>query len=419
MYTEDYKHNGFFFRNLLLKLLLIIAIIFLLIWIIPKFTSYKKSNSIKSNIKVTEENTTSDYLKSNLEKLKQASLVYYKDDKLPTNTNDIVLVTLKQLEDEKLITKLTNNKNKACNNKKSYVKLTKLADDYLLKVYINCDGKTDYLLSHVGKYTYCTNTICEKNDSLAKEDNEQPIEEKVQPKENKVENKESEEKNSSPEPESNNSSTPSNSSVSTKLSEFGPWSEYTRTSCQTKAITCNSNDRNCLTEIKLKRQTEQVGKYDKEYYTTHLILNKISTTTINACSNYNYISIQGTAYKTTGNYEEILTLNNKQSTNDWTYQETISTTTTPNFGANKYYKFVGADFTNCTYTCTSSPSYYYDVYVYNKPIFKVTGNEENCIKTTKVINSYSVVKKRETSKREEPLYATACYQSTRTRKIVK
>lgn len=424
MYVEEYQHNGFFFRKILLKILLVLAIIFLLIWIIPKFTSYKKVNANKNSIKIVEENQASVSLKEHLEKLKQASFVYYKEDKLPKNVDDVELVTLKELENEKLITTLRNEKNKVCDTKKSYVKITKLTDDYLLKVYVDCEGVTDYLLVHVGQYSYCTNTICERDDQK-KDDSSQKVEEKEDNTALAI-NDESLDDNDFDEEDDNDDFSDTDSSVrlpvssKAKLSNFGEWSDYVRTSCSTKAVTCAKDDFNCLKEIRLKRQTESVGTYDKEYYTTHLVLNKISSSTVNACSNYNYFTIQGTTYKSIGNYEEILSISNRQSTSNWTYKETISTTTTPNFGSDKYYKFVGADFSNCTYTCTNPVAYYYDVYVYNHPIIKVSNFTSNCTSTSsKVVNSYSVAKKKETSKREERLYATACYQSVRERNIIK
>lgn len=412
MYTEDYQYKGFFFRNLVLKLLLIITIIFIVIWIVPKFISYKPSNK-KTTINIKEENINDDSISTNLSKLKSASLLYYKENKLPKEKNDIELVTLKELQKEKLITELTDSSGKTCDSKKSYAKLTKEEDDYLLKIYVKCDNKDDYLLVHVGEYSYCTNTICEI-DKNKKDENEKEKEEENTPQ--LVNNPQTEETNENLE---NDSHTPPLTSVPIKLSSFTEWSPYTRTSCATSEITCNQNDSTCLTEVRLKKQTEKIGKYIKEYHTSSLVLNRKAIMKAKACSNYNYVIIQGKIYKTLGDYEEILSLNNRQSTSNWSYKGTITTTKTPTFGSNKYYKFIGADFKNCGETCTTNPSYYYDVYEYNKPIIKTSSTTESCNSIIeKSINVYQVTKKLETARREEPLYATACYQSTRTRKKI-
>lgn len=408
MYTEDDQYKGFFFRNLVLKLLLIITIIFIVIWIIPKFLSYKPSNK-KTTINIKEENINDDSISKNLEKLKSASLLYYKENKLPKEKSDIELVTLKELQKEKLITQLTDSTGKACDSKKSYAKLTKEEKDYSLKIYIKCNNKDDYLLAHVGKYSYCTNTICEIDQNKKNENEEENTPQLVN-------NPPTEEIDKSLEEDSQ---TQSSIPTPIKLSNFTEWSPYTRIPCSTSEINCNENDPTCLTEIRLKKQTEKVGKYIKEYHTSSLVLSKKAIIKTRACNNYNYVAIQGKIYKTLGNYEEILSLNNRQSTSNWSYKGTISTTETPTFGSNKYYKFIGADFKNCGETCTTNPSYYYDVYEYNKPITKTNSTTENCNSIIeKSINVYQVIKKLETARREEPLYATACYKSIRTRRKI-
>ncbi len=427
MYTEDYKHNGIFLRRLLLKLLLIFSIIILLIWILPKFISYKPSNK-NNNIKVKEESTDNKLFAENLTKLKDAALVYYKEDKLPLNSGDIQIVTLKELIKENLITNLYNSNKKKCDVKKSYAKITKLTDDYLLKIFISCDSKTDYLLVHVGKYDYCRNYICEKDTTkelLKEEDNnkEDKILDSKQTEKNTINDSKiniSDEVNIEAEPDSKKENTKPNKSSNNKLSAFTSWSEYTRTSCNTANITCDINDFNCLKEIRTKKQIEQVGTYNKKYttYSLSLKLNKVTRT--KACKNYNYVTIQGITYKTTGNYEELFNLNGKNSTSSWTYKETITTKEIPSFGGNTYYRFVGADYSNCTNTCSEAPSYYYDVYIYTHPMIKVNNLIEGCDSIEyKDINSYTVAKKQEIALREEPLYANACYESTRTRNIIK
>lgn len=413
MYTEDDQYNGLLYRKLILKLLLILAVLILVIWLVPKFISYRPSNK-KNTLNIKEENINHDQTSENFSKLKAASLLYYKENKLPKEKNDIESVTLKELQEEKLIAELNDSTGKSCDSKKSYVKLTKVEnDDYLLKIYLRCNEKTDYQLAHVGKYSYCTNTICEKDQNKK---NEKEPENKEEDKPQIVNNTESNEINEQTE---NVNQPQSSNSNPIRLSNFTEWSPYIRTSCTSEEVICSPTDLTCLTEVRLKKQTEKVGKYIKEYHTSSLVLNKKAVIKTKACQNYNYIIIQGKIYKTLGNYEEIFLLNNKQSTSNWSYKGIISTSTTPNFGSNKYYKFIGADFKDCKETCTTNPSYYYDVYEYTKPIIKTNSTTEDCNRVIeKSINVYQVVKKLETARREEPLYATACYQSTRTRKKI-
>lgn len=408
MYTEEFKHNSFIFRKLLLKVLLIGAIILFLIWMIPKFISYKPSNKGKQEkIQVTDKTKEESPLKQNLLKLKNAALIYYKEEELPVNSGEESLVSLKELQDKKLVSKLTNSKKKACNTKDSYAKLTKLENDYLLKLYLKCEDESDYLLVHVGKYENCTNLLCEKTNEIQEKTENQEQKEKQQ--NNKTNNNQTSTTNSS-----TNSNTTSTEKV---LSQFTEWSSEAKTSCDTKEVVCKPNDFSCLTEVRItsKIETTQVVK---EYHPTHLVLYPNGSIKTNACRNYNYVMIQNQLYATTGNYEEVLSLN-KTSTNNWTYKGTISSKEVLGIGGKTYYKFAGIDFSSCKDTCTEEPAYYYDVYEYTKPIGKVSSATETCNELQmKTINSYKVVKQKETIKRQESTETTVCYQSTRSRKVL-
>lgn len=433
MYTEDYRHNGFFIRKLLLKVILIIAILALLIWIVPKFMSYKPSNKTKNAtdaIKITERNTKKTDLKENLQALKDASLIHYKEDKLPKEKGDIEIVTLEQLIDEKLITELSIDKEK-CDKKKSYAKITKLEDDYLLKVSIVCGSKTDYLLIHVGKYDYCTNTICEKDESKKPNEKEENKDKKVEEERTKREERiainPKEKEETKPDDISTISSATNNKvEKSAHLTSFGAWSNYTKTSCDTPTISCDINDKNCLKEVRVKKEAELVREEAKSYSTVSLGLIHKSSRMVTACKSYNYISIQGITYRTTGNYDQISYLGNRSSTDSWQYIETISTKTTPNFGGNKYYKFIGVDWSSCGSTCPDGPSYFYEVYQYMRPLIRVNNFLDGCSGVAgtsgvdnKVIKNYTIAKFPHTVSRMEQVYQDVCYESVRTRELVK
>ncbi len=432
MYTEDYKHNGIFARRIILKVILMLSIIILLVWIVPKFISYKPSNKLKNttSIKVSEKNVNANSMKESLQKLKDAAILYYKKEKLPKNDGDIELVTLKQLTKDKLLTELRVN-NKKCDVNKSYAKLTKLKDDYLLKVFISCELKTDYLLIHVGEYNYCTNTICEKDsikDELVEKDekdntktlfadnsNSNVTEEKVNTTE---EIQESNIKQNESLEEDKKIKVPVISKPTTKLSKFSSWSNETKTSCNTQEITCDINDKNCLKEVKVIKRMEETT-IPKNYTTNSLVLKFTGNMYISVCKNYNYVTIQGNTYRTLGNYDEILTMAPRISTNSWSYKGIISTSVTPSFGGKKFYKFVGADYSNCSQTCSNGPNYYYDLYEYNYGLSKVSSTTEGCnIYDRKNVNSYNIAKQIQTVTRNEIVNREVCYMSTRTREIV-
>lgn len=166
MYTEEYEAKGFPFKNFLLKLILIIIFVFLLAWLLPKFITPAINNSLKDNNGNSSEINalTSQIFNDNLEKMKQAAISYYTDERLPQKNGEYKQMTLSEMIGLKLITPLIDKNNKAVDVEASYVKITKDANEYILKVNIKDSEKEDYILVHLGCYTYCKTSICEKKD---------------------------------------------------------------------------------------------------------------------------------------------------------------------------------------------------------------------------------------------------------------
>lgn len=164
MYTDEYENRGFPFRNFLLKLILIIIFVFLLVWLLPKFIAPAVNKDIKnSNENTTQINAlTSQIFADNLNKMKEAAISYYTDERLPENDGEFKQMTLSEMIGLKLITPLIDKNNKAVDVEASYVKITKSDNEYILKVNIKDSEKEDYILVHLGCYTYCKGNICEK-----------------------------------------------------------------------------------------------------------------------------------------------------------------------------------------------------------------------------------------------------------------
>lgn len=145
MYTEYEEERKFPIRSVLFKMVIIIILIMLLIWILPTSLFNGGSKEIRQNAK----------------KMQDAAITHYQNDKLPKKENKL---TLKQMQELKLIGELEYNK-KSCDVDKSYVKMTKRSDDYLLKTYLKCGKETKTLESVVGKYDYCTGeSVCLKKE---------------------------------------------------------------------------------------------------------------------------------------------------------------------------------------------------------------------------------------------------------------
>lgn len=468
MYTEEYEHRGFPFRDFLLKLILIIIFVFLLIWLLPKFISPKlvtKTNESTEQVDISS--LTSQIFSDNLEKMKDVAISYYTDERLPKEVGDSDQMTLSDMIGKKLIVALIDKNNKACDVEKSYVKITKLDDEYILKVNLKDSEKEDYILVHLGCYTYCDSYICEKKEAsiaikAAKPTSEIPISKSSSnnsPSGSTPTNSPSggatPSTQPSDEPTDKPSSDPTDDPTPTptqkpgyvyeykkvtgaEFSNWSSWSNWSKTSCSTQAINCSDSSTSCLRKVQLYNRKEQIGTYQKQYSKTRNILKQTGSYTQKSCSKYNYVIVNNTTYATTTTYT---TINNISSTTahtsgSWRYNGRNSYANPPRDTATTHYKFVGADYSYCNDTCTTLPNYYYDSYTYTGGMSAVSSttttpnNSSSSSSTstsvsascgsyvTKTIPVYVTIETTESATRTEPLYGTVCYQSSKTRKLI-
>ena len=182
MYTEEYEKKGFPILRTILKVLIIGIIILLLILFIPKLIKNSSSSNNNGNNGTSGSNSncsdkyeksldalTSQIFADNLEKMKDAAVSYYTTERLPENVGDSDTMTLSDMIGKKLIVALIDKNNKAVDVEKSYVKITKTDEEYILKVNIKDSEKEDYILVHLGCYSYCKTDICEKNTKSTKD----------------------------------------------------------------------------------------------------------------------------------------------------------------------------------------------------------------------------------------------------------
>ena len=170
MYTEENVRGRFPLRDVLLKAIIVIIFLILIIFIITKLTTPdNETNKSSSNYdKVFSEN---------LEKMEDAAFKYYTEDRLPTEVGGKTELTLREMINQNLLEAFTDGNNEACDVNASYIRLTKNDNDYTLRVNLKCNEKEDYKLTRVGKYDYCTDTLCKRDSS--KEKNTTKEEEKV------------------------------------------------------------------------------------------------------------------------------------------------------------------------------------------------------------------------------------------------
>lgn len=526
MSTEDYEKRGFPFGSLIFKIILILIFVFLLCWLLPKFMVPAITKSSNGKGCATCDCTgvkalSSQIFTNNIEKMKEAAISYYTNERLPQEVGQSKKLTLSDMIGLKIITPLIDKNNKAVDVEKSYIKITKTDDEYILKVSIKDSEKEDYILVHIGCYDYCNSDVCQKKNNSdvpvkagkeqetpsTKTPEPQPVEEKHYcvkynnkyfdidgnevsydaykksciPEEKhycvkydgKYFNKEGivvsyEEYKKDCLPEEKHICIKVNNKyydntgkevtyeeykkacenkkeyiyeyqkvTDAKFSAWSLWSAWEKTACSTEEYNCYDSDPTCLMKLQRYNRKEQVGTYEKAYATDREVIIQSGSYEEKACSKYDYVIIDSKTYitTTTNKYTEINTISTS-STNGWKYVGRQLFTNPPRDTATRQYKFVGADYSYCSDTCTTFPNSYYDIYEYNGSLKSISNTYSTPIKeVTKVIDStevdascgeyivkvipiYSTITVTEKDYRTEPLYGDVCYKSTKTRELL-
>ena len=412
-YEDDDKNDNYTENNILLRNrtkivtgIIIIIILFLIAWITPQFINRNKKST--SEVTLTKKVDS----ESDIEKLKQAALKYYKESTVPTNINEKNELSLKELLDKKLV----NNINSSYNKKKSYIKLTKQENDFLLEIKLVNGEVTKKKEYHINNYQYCTSTyLCEKEDII--KPNQTINEEENEEETIEVENTESGDSNTE------NYQYEYSKTENGKLSNWSSWTNYEKTNCTTKAITCKNDDFNCLSETKLYNRKEKLGTTTKQYNTARNSYTYARQDFINGCSNYDYVRINNTYYKTatSNQFTTIGTFSTSSPTNHgaWTYLGRKAYQTPPSDGIKTRYVFV--DNERYCENCTTTPTYTYDMYQFNGNLQAISNLDSECPKkkVQRSILTYNISTQNISVNRTETLYGTVCYKSERTRKVTK
>lgn len=146
-------------KSLILKIVLILLVILLIIWIFPM----PKLDSFYNKV-----------YNDNLNTMKEASENYFTADKLPSKTGDSVTLKLQDMLDKKLVTNFTDKNNNQCSNTNSFATVTKTdSSNYVLKVQLSCDDKTDYILENLNTKgsSGSSNSNSKKNSNDGSENN--------------------------------------------------------------------------------------------------------------------------------------------------------------------------------------------------------------------------------------------------------
>ena len=147
MYNEQNNEKGYFFRNLIVKVLLVLLFVFLLMWLFPM----PNLNPFYDKI-FTE----------NINNMTDAAKGYFTTSRLPKEENETKTLTLKEMLDNKMVIEFTDSDGKACDVNKSYVEVTNKDGEYVFKTNLSCSNKEDYVIEYFGCYDVCSDGTCDE-----------------------------------------------------------------------------------------------------------------------------------------------------------------------------------------------------------------------------------------------------------------
>ena len=170
------RKNGFTTTALLVSLSVVIFTLAGIVLFLGK-TNVTTADNKNSNGTVTEvannkcdcNNATclrkEQVFNENLRTIKDAAVSYFTNERLPQKVGEKVKITLKKMQDEKLVLSVLDGSGKACDGTESYVEVTKEKNEYVMKINLSCSDMKDYIIVHLGCYDYCKDNVCEKQNS--------------------------------------------------------------------------------------------------------------------------------------------------------------------------------------------------------------------------------------------------------------
>ncbi len=143
-----YNNNNFKIRldwkNILIKLTLIILSIVLLAWAIPM----PKLDTFYNRV-----------FSENINNMKEVAKNYFSNNNLPENIGESETIKLSDMINKNLIIEFVDKNNEKCNETSSYSTITKTgSDEYVLKTQLSCNNDSDYILETI------SNTINKQDD---------------------------------------------------------------------------------------------------------------------------------------------------------------------------------------------------------------------------------------------------------------
>ena len=155
MYNENERSH--FFRDLIVKILLVLLFVFLIMWLVPM----PNLNPLYDKVFTQNMNTMTDAAKG-----------YFTTSRLPKEEGETKKLTLGDMINNKMLIEFTDSNGKKCDKTKSYVEVTKKGGEYVFKTNLSCSNQEDYVIEYYGCYDICSDGKCDtKEDTNTSTDN--------------------------------------------------------------------------------------------------------------------------------------------------------------------------------------------------------------------------------------------------------
>ena len=142
---DDNNRKSYFFRDLIVKILLVLLFVFLLMWLFPM----PNLNPLYDKV-----------FTQNISNMTDAARSYFTVSRLPQKEGETKKLTLADMLNNKMIIKFTDSEGKSCDAEKSYVEVTKKDNEYVFKTNLVCSNQEDYVIEYFGCYDVCEDGKC-------------------------------------------------------------------------------------------------------------------------------------------------------------------------------------------------------------------------------------------------------------------
>lgn len=156
MYEENRRPS---LADFLIKIILVIIFILFTVWLLS-LSNKELTNNLSGSLNVL----TDRIFAENVDRMKEVGKSYFTTERLPQKIGEVKTLTLAKMYDENLILEVKDKYGNSCSAKNSYVSVEKFADEYRMKVYLECGEESDFIIVIMGCYDYCDTAICEKKE---------------------------------------------------------------------------------------------------------------------------------------------------------------------------------------------------------------------------------------------------------------